>query len=65
MKITTTITNKERADTYNLVYVDPCANINCNGVNCEQCPLQAAAERLRGAQNAFVSVLNSITVVEE
>lgn len=65
MKITTTITKEERAKTYNLVYVDPCKEINCEEVDCENCPLQAVAENVRKAQDGFISVLNSITVVEE
>ena len=65
MKITTTITKEELAKTYNLVYVDPCKEINCEGVDCESCPLQTVAENVRKAQDSFVSVLNSITIAEE
>lgn len=65
MKITTTITKEERAKTYNLVYVDPCKEINCTGINCESCPLQAVAENVRKAQDGFISVLNSLTIAEE
>lgn len=65
MKITATITKEERAKTYNLIYVDPCEEIDCAGISCENCPLQSTAEVLRKAQESFVSVLNSITVAEE
>lgn len=65
MKITTTITKEERAKTYNLVYVDPCKEIDCTGIDCENCPLQATAEVLRKAQESFVSVLSSIPIAEE
>lgn len=65
MKITVTITKEERAKTYNLVYNDPCGEINCAEVDCENCPLQAVAESVRRAQDDFISVLNSIAIVEE
>lgn len=65
MKITTTITKEERAKTYNLVYVDPCEEIVCNGVDCASCPLQAVADKVRKAQDGFISVLNSLTIAEE
>lgn len=65
MKITTTITKEERTKTYNLVYNDPCGEINCAGVDCETCPLQTVAENVRKAQESFISVLNSIAVAEE
>ena len=65
MKITTTITKTERAKTYNAVYIDPCKEINCAEINCEDCPLQGASEDLRRAQEAFVNILNSFAVVGE
>ena len=65
MKITVTITKEEREKTSNLVYVEPCKEINCSGINCENCPLQPVAENLRIAEDAFLSVLNSIAVAEE
>ena len=65
MKITTTITKEERAKTYKLVYVAPCKEINCEGIDCENCPLQAVAEAMRKAQDSFISVLNSLTIAEE
>ena len=65
MKITITITKEEQAKTYNLIYVDPCKEINCGGIDCEACPLQAVAENLRKAQEGFISALSSIAIVEE
>lgn len=65
MKITTTITKEERAKTYNLVYVDPCKEIHCEEIDCENCPLQAVAENLRKAQDGFLSVFASLVVTEE
>lgn len=65
MKITIAITKEERTKTYNLVYVDPCKEINCTGIDCENCPLQTVSEKVRKAQDGFISVLNSITIAEE
>jgi hypothetical protein len=65
MKVTTTITKGERVKTYNLVYVDPCKEINCTGIDCDNCPLQTAAENVRKAQEEFISVLNSFVIAEE
>lgn len=65
MKITTTITKEERAKTYNLVYIDPCKEIDCTGIRCENCPLQSTVEVLHRAQESFVSVLDSLTIAEE
>lgn len=65
MKITTTITKEEKTKTYHLVYIDPCKEINCNGIDCDDCPLQSVAESMRKAQEGFICVLNSFPVVEE
>ena len=58
MKIT--ITKKEYENTNNLVYVDPCAEINCGAIDCNHCPLQETATALRKAQDEFFKVLNDI-----
>lgn len=65
MKISTTITKKEKVETSNLVWVDPCKHIECSGIDCEVCPLQKAAEEVRKAQHAFMTTLESIPVVDE
>ena len=65
MKIAITITKEERAKTYNAVYIDPCRDIECTGIDCENCPLQNVAEEMRKAQESFINVLNSFVVVEE
>ena len=62
MKIATTITKEERAKTYNAVYIDPCRDIECTGIDCDDCPLQKAAEELRKAQETFINILNSFVV---
>ena len=64
MKIAITITKEERVKTYNAVYTDPCKDIECVGIDCEDCPLNNAATEVRKAQEAFVNILNSFTVVE-
>lgn len=61
MKIT--ITKKEYEKTKNLVYVDPCAEIECGGIDCSHCPLQATAHELREAQDEFFKVLDAIEIM--
>ena len=61
MKIT--ITEKERKKTTDLVYVDPCAEIECEAIDCNNCPLQATAHALREAQNEFFKVLNNMEIM--
>ena len=65
MKISTTITKKEKVETQNLVWVDPCKHIECSGIDCEACPLQKAAEEMRKAQETFMTILGSFPVVDE
>ena len=65
MKISTTITTKEKVETRNLVWVDPCKHIECSGIDCEICPLQKAAEEVRKAQETFITTLESFSIVDE
>ena len=65
MKISTTITKKEKVETSNLVWVDPCKHIECSGIDCEACPLQKAAEEMRKAQETFMTILGSFPAVDE
>jgi hypothetical protein len=62
MKINITITEVELQDTIKTVYIDPCAHIECMGIECDNCPLQAAAEECRKAQEKFVNILHSFSV---
>ena len=64
MKINITITKTELRNTKNIVYVDPCTHIECAGVDCNNCPLQVAAEECRKAQDKFINILNSFSVEE-
>ena len=61
MKIT--ITKKEYENTNSLVYVDPCAEIQCEAIDCNHCPLQATATALREAQNEFFKVLCNMEIM--
>jgi hypothetical protein len=61
MKIT--ITEKEYKNTKDLVYVDPCAEIECGAIDCNHCPLQATATALRKAQDEFFKVLNDMEIM--
>jgi hypothetical protein len=65
MKVTTTITQKEYADTYNLIWVDPCKHIDCSAIKCEECPLQKVAEKLREAQAEYMQVIDHLPKVDE
>jgi hypothetical protein len=62
MKINITITEVELQNTIKAVYIDPCASIDCTGVNCDNCPLQVAAEECRKAQDKFIDILKSFSV---
>lgn len=62
MKINITITETELQNTINTIYVDPCAHIDCAGVDCGNCPLQAAAEECRRAQEKFINILNGFSI---
>lgn len=64
MKINVTITEAELLNTINTVYIDPCAHIECASVNCDNCPLQVAAEECRKAQEKFINIINSFSVEE-
>ena len=65
MKITTTVTKKEKDNTVNTIWVDPCKHIQCGSIDCDVCPLKEQAEKLRTAQDEFLKVLEKIAVVEE
>jgi hypothetical protein len=61
MKIT--ITKKEYENTNSLVYVDPCAEIQCGAIDCNHCPLQETAAALRKAQDDFFKVLGGMEIM--
>lgn len=62
MKINITITESELLNTINAIYVDPCAHIECANVNCENCPLQVAAEECRKAQDKFIDIIKGFSI---
>ena len=64
MKINITISEAELDNTIRAIYVDPCADIECAGINCDNCPLQVAAEECRKAQDKFISILKSFSIEE-
>lgn len=57
------ITKEEYENTKSLVYVDPCAEIDCGAIDCNHCPLQATATELRKAQDEFFKVLNNMEIM--
>jgi hypothetical protein len=65
MKVTATLTKKEYADTYNLVWFDPCKHIDCSAIQCEACPLQKVVEKLRDAQSEYMQVISHLPKVDE
>lgn len=65
MKIKITLTETEKDGTLDLVVFDPCAAIDCREINCEECPLRNVAEDVRRASEAFVNVLDKLTVEGE
>lgn len=65
MKIQITITKEERNNTENIIMVDPCRYIKCGQIDCENCPLQENAEKLRKEQERFMRVLNEIKVEKD
>lgn len=62
MKIEVTITETEIRNTLNSMYADPCGYINCAGIDCDNCPLQATAEEYRIAKEKFINILKSFSV---
>lgn len=65
MKINITITEVELQNTINAIYIDPCSHIDCAGIDCNNCPLQAAAEECRKAQEKFADILNSFSIEKQ
>lgn len=60
MKVSITITKKEKNSTEDLVLKDPCSCIECGLIDCDVCPLHEAAVELRKAQEKFSKILQSI-----
>lgn len=65
MKVAVTITKKEYADTYNLVWFNPCEHIECSAIKCEVCPLYKVAKKLRDAQAEYMQVIDHLPRVDE
>lgn len=65
MKISTTVTKQEVANTKTMVMFDPCHHMNCGAFECGRCPLVDVAEELRQAQSKFLTKLDSLEVEEE
>lgn len=65
MKISTTITKQEVANTKTMVMFDPCLHMNCGAFECRRCPLVDVAEELRQAQSKFVTKLDNLEIEEE
>ena len=61
MKISITITKEEKNKAENSIMIDPCTHIECCEIDCNNCPLREAAEKLRKAQDNFSNILRSIT----
>ena len=62
MKINVTITEVELLNTIDAIYVDPCAHIECAGIDCDKCPLQVAAEECRKAQDKFINIVKGFSI---
>ena len=60
MKVSITITKKEKNSTEDLVLKDPCSCIECGNIDCDVCPLHEVAVELRKAQEKFSKILQSI-----
>ena len=65
MKISTTVTKQEVANTKTMVMFDPCRHMNCGASDCRRCPLVDVAEELRQAQSNFLTKLDNIEVAAE
>lgn len=65
MKITVTLTQKERTETIDRLDFDPCSRIQCANIDCENCPLRESAEAVRKAQNTFLRLLDEFEIEEE
>lgn len=64
MRFTITITKAEKDNTTKAIWVDPCKHIQCGSIDCEKCPLQETAEKLRAAQDEFLKTFETLTVEE-
>jgi hypothetical protein len=62
MKINITITEVELQNTINTIYIDPCSHIECAGIDCDNCPLQVAAEECLKAQEKFINILKGFSI---
>ena len=65
MKISTTVTKQEVANTKTMVMFDPCLHMNCGTFECRRCPLVDVAEELRQAQAKFLTKLDNLEVEAE
>jgi hypothetical protein len=65
MKITTTITREELTRTENGVSFDPCSEIKCGSLDCENCPLRKSAAAFNDARWEFLNTLRSLSVTED
>lgn len=64
MKINVTITEDELLNTTRAILVDPCGHIECKDIDCDKCPLQAAAKECRMAQEKFINILKGFSIEE-
>ena len=67
MKVITrvTMTEQEREKAIDHIMKDPCGTIDCSGLVCDSCPLQAVSLKLRKAQEDFAKAINQIEIEEE
>jgi hypothetical protein len=65
MKITTTITREELTRTEKIMSFDPCSEIKCGSLDCEDCPLHKSAAAFNEARWEILNILRSLSVTED
>ena len=60
MKIAITMTKGEKNRILDQVLFDPCEQVECKNIECEQCPLHSAVVSLRKAMDKFDEVVTAI-----
>lgn len=65
MKIVATISKEELTRTEKGLSFDPCKEIRCGSLDCENCPLRKSATALNEAREEFLNALHKLSVTED
>ena len=65
MKIVAIMTAEEKNKTLKSIMFDPCTHIQCDEMDCDQCPLQSVREAFQDAQENYARAINKIIIEGE